>query len=432
MMLRVYCALLLSVFFMTGCPGPGPGGRPGSDKKKEGPSTKPVVATAKAAVRVVPRYFEATGSFIAEESSDVAPSVGGRVAATPVEAGDFVRKGQAICVLEQRDAQLRVDQARAVREQARFVLNQAQSRVGWTGDGKEFNPDLVPEVAAARSAYESALASARLAAADAQRYENLVRSGDVSQSSYEKYRTQQQTAEAAAESARRQYEAQVNAARQNFRAIEAAQASLAAAESQLAQAEKNLQDMTIRAPFDGYVTARPVSVGQWVGTNSSVATLVHISTVRLQLQIPEKRAAEVRSGMAVTARVAAYPDRDFSGKVHAVVPSVDSSSRAFMVEARFENPKAELRPGMFAYAKLMLPQKEEAVFVPAQAVFYDNTTDAYHVYSIVGGVARLNVVLKGDSDNGEVRILSGLKGGETVAVDHLADLYDGAAVEVRS
>ena len=166
-------------------------------------------------------------------------------------------------------------------------------------------------MASSLAAYESAQASAKLAAADAQRYANLVKSGDVSQSNYEKYKTQQQTAEAAANSARKQYEAQVNAARQNYRAIEAAQASLTAAESQLAQAEKNLADTTIRAPFDGYITERPVSVGQWVGTNNKVATLVRISTVRLQLKVPEQRAAEVKVGMAVTARVAAYPNRDF-------------------------------------------------------------------------------------------------------------------------
>jgi RND family efflux transporter MFP subunit len=347
-----------------------------------------------------------------------------------VDVGDYVRKGQAICVLEQREAQLRVDQARAGREQAKFMFNQAQSRVGWSGDGN-FDPDLVPEVASAQASYESALASARLAAADAKRYENLVNSGDVSQSSYEKAKTQQQTAEAAANSARKQYEAQVNNARQNYRAIEAAQASMAAAESQLAQAEKNLADTTIRAPFDGHITDRPVSVGQWVGTNNKVATLVRISTVRLQLQVPEQRAAEVITGMTVTARVAAYPNRDFTGKVHAVVPSVDQNSRAFIVEARFDNPKVELRPGMFANAKLMLPGTERGVFVPAKAVFYDNTTDANHVYSVGNGIAHLNVVLKGDTDGDQVRILSGLTGNETVVIDNQAGLYDGASVQTQ-
>jgi len=425
-MFRLIVPLSFIVLFMSACAPP-----PGGPAKKENAANEKIVyATASATVRSVPISFQATGAFTAEESSDIAPAVGGRVASTPAEIGDYVRKGQAICILEQRDAQLRLDQARAGREQAKFMLSQAQSRVGWSGTG-DFNPELVPEVASSKASYESAQASAKLAAADAQRYENLVKSGDVSQSNYEKFRTQQQTADASANSARKQYEAQVNAARQNYRAIEASQASLSAAESQLAQAEKNLEDTTIRAPFDGYITDRPVSVGQWVGTNNKVATLVRISTVRLQLKVPEQRAAEVKTGVSVTGRVAAYPNREFVGKVHAVVPSVDSNSRTFIVEARFDNLKGELRPGMFANAKLMLPGTEQGIFVPAKAVFYDSTTDANHIYSAVNGTAHLNVVQKGDSDGDQIRILNGLTGNETVVTDNQGSLYDGAAIATR-
>jgi RND family efflux transporter MFP subunit len=399
--------------------------------KNEKESNEPiVVATAHATARSVPISFQATGTFIAEDSSDVAPAIGGRVAATPVEVGDHVAKAQPICVLEQRDAQLRLDQARAGREQAKYFLSQAQSKVGWTGTG-DFNPDQVPEVASSLASFESAKATAKLAATDAQRYANLVKSGDVSQSNYDKFITQQQTAEAAANSARKQYEAQLNTARQNYRAIEAAQASLLAADSQLAQADKNLADTTIRAPFDGYITERPISVGQWVGTNNKVATVMRISTVRLQIKVPEQWAGKVKPGRAVTARVAAYPDRDFLGKVNAVVPAVDQNSRAFIVEARFENPQAELRPGMFANAKLMLPGTEQAIFVPAKAIFYDSTTDANQVYSLVNRVAHLNVVQKGDAENDQIRILSGLTGSETVIIDRLGSLYDGAAIAIH-
>ncbi len=430
-MSRFILPLSVAILWMTAC-APPPGRR--TSAPKEDLNAKTVIATARAVVKDVPSSFQAAGSFIAEESSDIAPAVGGRVAATPVDAGDFVKKGQVICRLEDRDARLKLDQARAALEQSKFFLRQAQSRVGWTADAT-FDPENVPEVSSARAAYESALASAKLAAADALRYENLVKSGDVSQSSYEKAKTQQETAEAAANSARKQYEAQVNNARQNYGAIEAAQAALNAAESQFAQAQKVLEDTAIRAPFDGYITDRPAAVGQWLGTSSKVATLVRISTVKLQLQIPEQQAAMVHKGVVVTARVAAYPDRDFAGKIVAVVPSVDSNSRTFNAEARFDNPKAELRPGMFANAKVMLPGSERAVFVPSDAVFYDNTTDANHVYSIVreeeGRAAHLNVVLKGDIDGAQVRILSGLKGDETVAVSNLSELYDGVPVEIH-
>jgi RND family efflux transporter MFP subunit len=425
-MFRLILLLSFIVPLLSACTPP-----PGIAKKAENVSSENIVySTARATIREVPAYIQATGSFIAEESSDVAPAIGGRVAATPVEIGDYVRKEQAICRLEERDAKLKLDQARAGLEQVKFVLRQAQSRVGLTGNGK-FDPEAVPEVASAHAALQSALASSKLAAADAKRYENLVKSGDVSQSAYEKYKTQQETTEASANSARKQYEAQVNAAQQSFRAIEAAQASLIASESQLAQAQKGLEDTTIRAPFDGFIIDRPVSVGQWLGTNSKVATLVRISTVKLRLQIPEQQAALAKNGMAVTARVAAYPNQDFTGKIIAIVPSVDSSSRVFTAEARFDNPKSELRPGMFANAKLMLQGSEHAVFVPSKAVFYDNTTDANHIYSVVNGVARLNVVLKGDNDGDRVRILSGLKGDETVVLNNQADLYDGSPVQTH-
>jgi RND family efflux transporter MFP subunit len=430
-MSRLFLPLSVVILCMTAC-APPPGR--GSKAPQNDSGAKIVVATAKAEVKDIPSSFQATGSFIAEESSDIAPAVSGRVAATPVDAGDFVKKGQVICRLEDRDAQLKLDQARAALEQSKYFLHQAQSRVGWTADAK-FDPENVPEVSSARAAYESALASAKLAAADARRYENLVKSGDVSQSSYEKAKTQQETAEAAANSAHKQYEAQVNNARQNYGAIEAAQAALNAAESQLSLAQKGLEDTAIRAPFDGFITDRPAAVGQWLSTSSKVATLMRISTVKLQLQIPEQQAAMVHQGVVVTAHVAAYPDRDFTGKITAVVPSVDANSRTFNAEARFDNPKAELRPGMFANAEVMLPGSERAVFVPVDAVVYDNTTDANHVYSIIsetnGPVAHLNVVLKGDTDGTQVRILSGLKGDETVAVSNLAELYDGVPVEIR-
>ena len=149
------------------------------------------VSTAQAAARTVAAGFDATGSFEADETSDIAPMVAGRVIATPANVGDFVKQGQVICELDHRDAQLRLDQGKAQLEQATAGLRQAQSRIGWNGSGK-FDPSSLPEVAAARANYESAQAMARLAAADARRYENLVATGDVSRSAYDKARTQQE------------------------------------------------------------------------------------------------------------------------------------------------------------------------------------------------------------------------------------------------
>jgi RND family efflux transporter MFP subunit len=287
----------------------------------------------------------------------------------------------------------------------------------------------VPEVAAARANYESAQAMARLAAADAKRYENLVASGDVSRSAFDKAHTQQETADAQANAARQQYEAALNGARQGFGAVESAQAGLAAARAQLAQAEKGLADTTIRAPFDGNITARPVAAGEYVGFNNKIATIVRMGSLKLQLQTPEQRASQAKIGMPVVARVSAYPNREFTGKVTAIDASVDPTSRVFIVEARFDNGSSDLRPGMFAKARVLLPGGENAVFVPRSAILRDKTTDSNQVFAIENGKARLRVVVVGDADDGQVRIASGLTGNETVAVNHLSELFDGAAVE---
>jgi membrane fusion protein (multidrug efflux system) len=152
--------------------------------------------------------------------------------------------------------------------------------------------------------------------------------------------------------------------------------------------------------------------------------------LKLQLQAPEQRAANVRTDMTVTARVSAYPDSEFSGKVTAVNPSVDPNSRVFMVEARFDNSDAKLKPGMFATARVLLPGGETAVFIPRRAVIRDKTTDSYQVFTIDRGAAHLHVVLAGDGDGDSIRIRSGLAGGETVATSRQGELFDGAAVRI--
>src|SRR5690606_26714845 len=155
--------------------------------------------------------------------------------------GSFVEKGQIIARLEDSEAQLRLTAARASAAQAEAAVRQAEARIGLYG-GASFDAAVVPEVQASRAAYESAQAEVRLAAADARRYANLVKTGDVSQSAYETASTKEETAKAREDAARRQYEGAVNAARQNYGGVESASASLQAAKAQLGIAEKAVED----------------------------------------------------------------------------------------------------------------------------------------------------------------------------------------------
>jgi len=427
MKIIIASALILPTLLLTGC---GSKATPADSPAIQ--SLKPVPAsTAVAEVREVPADFQVTGTFAADESSDIAPLVAGRVLSTPVNVGDHVTQGQIVCELDHRDAQLRLDQVKATLAEANAAVRQTQSRIGWTGVGT-FDPARVPEVAAAEANYRSAQAQARLAAADALRYANLVATGDVSKTSYERARTQQETAEAQANAARQQFEATANAARQSFEIISTQRASLDSVKAQVAQAEKALADTTIRAPFDGYITARPVANGEYVALTAKIATIVRIGTLKLQLQTPEQRASMAHLGDKVSASVSAYPSREFVGKVTAINQSVDPNSRIFLLEAKFDNPKNDLKPGMFATARVSQPGGVRAVFVPKQAVIRDKTTDSNQIFVIENGKARLRVVQVDDAAADTIRLVSGLAGGETVATSRLGELYDGAPVTAGS
>jgi RND family efflux transporter MFP subunit len=369
-----------------------------------------------------------TGSYVAKETSDVAPETGGKVIETPVDVGDFVQQGQVIARLEDRDAKLRLNQAEANEQQAEAALRQAQSRIG-LAQGEQFNADNVPEVLSAKANADSAAAQARLAEADAQRYANLLKTGDVSQSAYDKFRTQADTAQAQANAARQQYEATLNAARQNFHGTVSAQASLSGIEAQGAMARKAVADTVVHAPFAGYISARPIALGQYVGVTSKIATLLRITPIRLELQVPEANAPDVKLNVAVEVMVPGYPGRIFQGRVTAINPAVDPSSRTITVIAEFPNTDIALKPGMFATARILLSGDSMGLFVPRSSLITDPTTNSSQLYFIRDGRARVAVVQVGATRDNTVQILSGISPGAVIAADHLSDLFDGMAVK---
>jgi multidrug efflux pump subunit AcrA (membrane-fusion protein) len=387
------------------------------------------VTVVKATVKPVAASVESTGSFVARDVSDVGPQVAGRVSETPVDVGDFVKQGQIIARLENRDAELRLEQAKAAEAQAEAAVRQAQSRIGLDGNS-QFNPGNVPEVLSAKSALDSANAQAKLAEADAKRYEALVATGDVSKSAYEKIRTQADTAIAQANSVRQQYEATLNGARQNYQGVMNAQAALNGFHTQTAMASKAVEDTLIRAPFSGYISARPIAVGQYVALTNKIATVMRIQPIRLELQVQESNAARIKEGAAVESGVPSFPERVFKGTVTAINPAIDPNSRSFTVVAEFPNSDNALKPGMFAKSRILLPGSTSGVFIPRGAVITDATTNSSQVFFVRDGKARVAVVQLGMLDGDLIQILNGIAPDATIIVDNLKDLYDGETLNV--
>ena len=387
-----------------------------------------VIATAKAVAREVPSFIQATGSLIANETSDVASPTSGQVTATPVNVGAFVRQGDVLARLNDRDARLRLRQAQSGVQQAVAGVRQAEARLG-IRPGGNFDAVTIPEVRAANAILEQAQAELRLAEANERRYRELVETGDVALSVYDQYRTQRDTARARVNNARQQLESAINTARQSNQAIQSAEAAVETARSQVAIAQKAVADAVIRAPYAGYISNRPVAIGEYVTPSSIVATVLRTNPLKLQLQVAEAEAPFITPGMGISLEVDAYRNKKFAGTVTAVNPAIDPVSRAATVEAAVENGDNALRAGMFATARIVRQGGTRAVFVPRSAVFSDQNTQSFRVFVIQGDTAKLRVVQIGTEEGDMVQILSGVQADEVVATSNLQQLFEGARVQ---
>jgi RND family efflux transporter MFP subunit len=286
-------------------------------------------------------------------------------------------------------------------------------------------------VRSAGSGLEQAQAQLRLAEANERRYRSLVETGDVAMSTYDQYRTARDTARAQVNAARQQLEVAINTARQSNQAVQSAQAGVETARAAVAIAQKAVADAVIRAPYAGYISSRPVAVGEYVTPASVVATVLRTNPIKLQLLVPEADAPHLTPGMGVSLEVDAFRDRKFAGQVSAVNPAIDPASRSATVEALVQNPDNSLRSGMFATARIARQGGSRAVYVPRAAVLNDQNTQSYRVFVIQDGVAKLRVVQIGTEEGDSIQILSGVEPDETVATANLQQLFEGARVRVE-
>ena len=386
-----------------------------------------VVTTARSESRQVPAQIQATGSLVADEVSNIAPKVAGKISNISVNIGDFVSQGSVVARIDDRDARLELASRQAAVKQAIAAVRQAEARLGLGPNGK-FNASSIPEVRAASAAYEQAKAELRQAEINEKRYRELVESGDVAMITYEQFRLTRDTAQTRVNSAKEQLDAQINAARQNNEQIRSAEAAVEAARTNVQIAEQGVADTVIRAPFSGFISAREVAVGEFVSTATVVATLLRTNPIKLQMQVAEADVPSVVIGRGVSLEVDAYRERRFSGVVTAINPAVDATSRSAIVEASIENGDNALRSGMFATARVTKEGGSVGVFIPKSAVYNHAATQSYRAFVLEGGIARLRVIQLGPEESDSIQILSGINADETVATSNLDQLYEGAKV----
>lgn len=250
-----------------------------------------------------------------------------------------------------------------------------------------------------------------------------------------------------------QFEAQAIAQAQ----VDADAADLKSKRALADQQRANIDKKTIRAPFAGRLGITTVNPGQYVNPGDKIVTLQTIDQVYVDFNLPQKSVGQLAVGQVVNVTTDGFPGVVFPGKITAISPKVDTTTRNVIVEATLPNPKRQLLPGMFANAAVEVGDKKHYLTLPQTAITYNpygSTVFVVLTADQAAAQARANAassgaasapaaaasgsglvvqqafVTTGETRGDQVAILSGLKEGQQVVTSGQLKLKNGTSIVI--
>jgi len=387
--------LLIATAVLAGC-----GGDQTATAEPESLTPARQVRVILAAERETARLVSASGTLAAEEQIILGTKVIGRLGEISVDLGSRVRKGQAIARIDQSDYRLRVDQAEA-------ALQQARVRLGLSPAGSSDKVD-IEQTATVRQA-AAVLKDAHLT------HDRMVELWE------RKFiaRAELDTAVSQLAVAEGRYQDAIEEVRNR-------QAVMVQRRSELEIARQQLADTIITSPFDGAVSERQASVGQYLPAGAPIVTLVRTDPLRLRLAVPEREAGLLHIGQSVDLTVEGDPNK-YQGRVARLSPAIAENNRTLMIEAEVPNRRGDLRPGSFAKADILVEAGQRIVTVPVDSIV--TFAGIEKVLTIAKNSALEKRVHTGRRLDNQVEILDGISAGEPVIVQP-GNLVGGQPVQV--
>jgi len=214
--------------------------------------------------------------------------------------------------------------------------------------------------------------------------------------------------------------------------VDQMEAQLVAARTSLASAERALrnarENTVLTSPISGVVTARNYDPGDMTGS-LPVLTIGQLQPVKVVVNVSESELSHVRKGMPALITFDTYGEREFTGTVTLVSPTVDTQSKTFGVEITLANPKGEILPGMFARVTLNFGSARHVV-VPDRAIVKQPGSGDYYIYVYRSGEVSYQKVQLGIRLGDKYELISGVEPGSQVVVTGQAKLANGMKVKL--
>ncbi len=375
------CSLLLIIVaadILTAC----------SSSEKRSAQPAPVVSgvqTETVHLESAPQLYQAVGSIHSANTAILAAQLAGTVREIHVQAGDHVKRGQLLAVLDDRGARAQVQGAEA----------------GVT--------EAVEGEAEVEQALQAATADRKFAEATFNRYKELLAKNSLSRQEFDGAQARYQAALA------------------NERSLEAKKQQIIArqqqARSQQDSAQTVLSYSRIVAPLDGIVTAKSVDVGTVVMPGTPILTVEDTARYRLEASLPEEYLAHAQAGATISVST---EGGQFEGRIAEVVPAADVTSHTFLVKIDLPHD-CHCRSGEYGQASFPIGESNQLA-VPKSAVVEHGELQGLFVVAADGNV-EYRLVKTGKTFGDRVEILSGVAAGEKVAISQIDRLRDGARVE---
>lgn len=210
-----------------------------------------------------------------------------------------------------------------------------------------------------------------------------------------------------------------------------AKLNAAMAEAQYIVAKRQLNDIRIKTPISGYVTARYVDFGSMVqGAPQAtlVANVVDLSRLKVKLNVSERDAFILKTGDQVSVTVDVYPGVKFNGKIESIGSKGDDA-HTYPIEISIENKRTHpLKAGMFARVEFTSLKERETIVIPREALV--GSIREPQVFVVENGIAKLRNLTVGSGSGIYLQVLQGLMEGETIVVNGQNNLVDNLKVEI--
>jgi RND family efflux transporter MFP subunit len=359
------------------------------------------------------------GKVEASRKVELAFQVSGLLVQLPVKEGQKVAKGEVIAQVRQDEFEARLKTVRGQLDQARAALAALQS-----GERPEQRMRLEAQVRAA---------TAKLAHAksDFDRAAELVQSRAIARAEYERYTTAYKVAQEEHQAAIQMLEKGMIARQED---IEAKEAEVRALEGRVVEASIQLEDTTLRAPYDGIIAKRFVEPNQNVQAKSPVVKFQDVDEIDVVVDVPETVMATIRASDVVrmVAEFAGAPGLQFPIQVREIAQRADPTTQTFRVRVAMKEPAdVNLLPGMSATVALTYRRARvlgERMLVPISAIAKESNGE--QVAWVIGpdDTVKRRPVKVGGAEGGRIEIVQGLQAGDRIAVAGVAFLHEGMKV----